>query len=417
MKQFNNILRFEFNTYLKNKAFIVVTLILVVVMAIVLSFPRITSLFNTDKPDDTVTEEVAGQDKDTLLILNQSELETSFLVDTLSAIFPDEKIVETQQSVEEITEIVETQTDKRAIVISTPTQFQYIAKDVSMQDSTIYQIESVLRDTYRISSLAEFGLTEQQSMDILHQTITGEMVNIGKDSMQSYFYTLILTMLLFIVIQLYGQFVAMSVASEKSSKTMELLVTNANINSLMFGKVIGAGLAGLTQLSVLLLSVFVFFNFNKEFWIDNPIINSIFNMPLDILLYTILFFVLGFFIYAFLFGAVGSFAVKTEDINTLVTPIMLVFLGSFYIVIFSLSDVNSTLMTIASFVPLTSPMAMFARVAMSEVPTVQIVLSVAILFVTTGLTGFFAAKIYKVGVLMYGQNPSLKNICKALKRG
>ncbi len=234
--------------------------------------------------------------------------------------------------------------------------------------------------------------------------------------MRNFFYTYIMIFALYMVILLYGQMVATNVATEKSSRAMELLVTSVDPTSMMFGKVIASCLAGLLQLLCIFGSAFLLFNLNRELWAGNEIILSIFNIPLGLLLYMLLFFVLGFFLYAFLFGAVGSTASKLEDINTSVLPITMLFVIGFVVVMAGMGSgtVDSTLMRICSYVPFTSPMAMFTRIAMSTVPLYEVVLSVAILAGTVIAVGVVSARIYRVGVLLYGTKPKLGAILKSV---
>ncbi len=148
------------------------------------------------------------------------------------------------------------------------------------------------------------------------------------------------------------------------------------------------------------------------------VINSIFDMPLSLLIYMLVFFILGFFIYAFMFGAIGSTASKLEDINTSTMPVMLLFIIGFMVVVYSMSGggVDSTLMKICSFVPFTSPMAMFTRIAMSTVPFYEIALSIAILILSTAGIGILSAKIYRVGVHLYGTTPKISSVLKSVLR-
>ena len=132
---------------------------------------------------------------------------------------------------------------------------------------------------------------------------------------------------------------------------------------------------------------------------------SLFDMPLSLLVYLLVFFVLGFLLYAFLYGAIGSTATKLEDINTSIMPLSMLFVIAFCVVMFSM---------ICSFVPFTSPIAMFARIAMSTVPAYQIVLSIGILAASVVGIGVLSAKIYRVGVLLYGTPPKLRSILKAV---
>jgi len=132
----------------------------------------------------------------------------------------------------------------------------------------------------------------------------------------------------------------------------------------------------------------------------------------------LVFFVLGFFIYAFLFGAIGSTASKLEDINTSVMPLTFLFIIAFFVVIFSMSSgsVDNLAIVICSYVPFTSPMAMFTRIAMSTVPWYEIVISIAILIGSVIGVGVLSAKIYRVGVLLYGTTPKIGSIIKAIRK-
>ncbi len=185
----------------------------------------------------------------------------------------------------------------------------------------------------------------------------------------------------------------------------------------MFGKVLGSGCAGLMQMSLILGAGFVFYNFNLDYWGGNVVVESIFGMPLSVLLYTILFFMLGFFLYSFLYGALGSLANRTEDVNTLILPLTFVFIIAFMLVMFSMGsgNVDTTLMKVLSYVPFTSPVAMFARIAMSEVPPLGIIASIALLLATTVGVGYFSAGVYRVGVLLYGKTPKLGEVVKIIR--
>jgi ABC-2 type transport system permease protein len=144
------------------------------------------------------------------------------------------------------------------------------------------------------------------------------------------------------------------------------------------------------------------------------LIASIFDIPVELFIYLIVFFVLGFLIYDFLYGAVGSTASKLEDINTSVMPITYLFLIAFMVVIFSMTSgsVDNTAMLVCSYIPFTSPMAMFTRICMSTVAWYEIAISIVILVGSTVGIGVLSAKIYRIGVLLYGTPPKISNIIK-----
>ena len=177
-------------------------------------------------------------------------------------------------------------------------------------------------------------------------------------------------------------------------------------------------MAGLFQLVAIFGSAYLLFNGNRTYWENNSIVVSIFDVPLSLFAYMFAFFILGFFLYAFLYGAIGSTATKVEDVNTSVMPVTLLFIIALFVVVFSMTSgyVDNTLMQICSYLPFTSPMAMFARIAMSTVPFYEIVISVGILILAVFGVGILSAKIYRVGVLLYGTAPRIGAIMKAVRK-
>ena len=279
--------------------------------------------------------------------------------------------------------------------------------------------DEALKSVYQMNAMVENGMTVEGAQEIMGVQIEGTTENLGVDQMQNYWYTYIMIFALYMVILLYGQMVATNVASEKSSRAMELLITSAKPVSMMFGKVIASCLAGLIQLVAVFGAAFLFFNINKSYWADNMIVDSIFNMPPSLLGFMLIFFVLGFFIYAFLYGAIGSTVSKLEDINTSVMPITMLFIIAFMVVMFSFASgtVDTVLMKVCSFIPFTSSMAMFTRIAMSTVPWYEIAASIVILIGSVVGVGVVSAKIYRVGVLLYGTTPKIGSVIKAVRKG
>lgn len=412
MKQFLSILRFEYSGYIKNKVFMGITISIVLILAILLSLPRLTALFESDDSSEP-TSSSSGE----LILIRDETGAGDMSLSYLSPIFPEDTLELTDMTQEQLQDCVSSGECGRAIIITSDLSYTYIVDSLGIYDSTQLAIGEALASRYQAQALTSLGLTAAEAGQVINAAVTGELVQLGKDQSSNFMYTYILIMLLYMAIMIYGQLVANSVAIEKGSRAMELLITSARPRNLMFGKVIGSGLAGLTQLGLVLGSAFLFFELNRDQWAGNAIINSIFNMPLPILLYTILFFILGYFIYAFLFGAVGSMASKVEDINTTSLPVMFLMIAVFLLVIYALAGgtPDSTIMVIASFIPVSSPMAMFVRIAMSQVPLWQVATSIGILILSTFGIGYLSAKIYQVGVLLYGKPPKLGEILKAMK--
>ncbi len=412
MKQFGKILKFELKNYFTNKVFVGITIFLMLAIIVVMCLPRIIGLFESDDSFEEIPTE-----KPVMLVGGSADI-FNLALQMFSEAFVDYDVQKTASNPEEIKNQIITGEADCAFYLDDSITYKYYVNNLSMYDSNTLIADELLRTAYRMFQMMENGISPEEAGNIMNVVISSETVNLGVDQMENFFYTYIMIFALYMVILLYGQMVATNVATEKSSRAMEILITSARPTSMMFGKVIASCLAGLMQLIAIFGTSLVFYRLNKSYWAGNMIIDSIFNMPVDLFFYMLLFFVLGFLVYAFLFGAIGSTASKLEDINTSVMPITLLFVVGFLVVVMSMStgEIDNTIMKICSYVPFTSSMAMFTRIAMSVVPVYEIVTSIAILIVTVVGTGYLAAKIYRVGVLLYGTPPKLSAIIKAIKK-
>lgn len=410
MKQFGKIFKFELKYYLKNKVFVGVTAFLVLLIAAVMCFPRISAMFDSGDSAGT-TEELA-----VMLVKTEGADQADMIQQAFSASFTDYHVQMTDEDTKTIKEKIASGDAECAFVMTDPTTYTYYVNNLSMYDVNTDIANEVLQSIYQMNAMISGGMTAEQAGEVMNIQITGEVESLGKDQIRNFFYTYIMIFALYMVILLYGQMVATNVATEKSSRAMEVLITSAKPTAMMFGKVLASCLAGLIQLVAVFGSALLFYNLNKSYWADNAIVESIFNIPPELLVFMLVFFILGFLIYAFMFGAVGSTASKLEDINTSVMPITMLFIIAFFVVMFSMSsgNIDNTVMKVCSYIPFTSPMAMFTRIAMSTVPWYEIVVSVVILIGSTVGVGFVSAKIYRVGVLLYGTTPKIGSIIKAV---
>ena len=410
MKQFGKILKFELKNYAKNKAFVGITIFLMVVIAVVMFFPRISAMFKSNDTSDTTT------DLSVMLVKADDATRADMVKETFAAAFTDYDVQITNDEISVIKDKITSGDVECAFVMNEATSFTYYVDNLSMYDTNPDIATGVLQQIYQMNAMINGGMTQEDAAGVMSIQIDAQVESLGKDQMQNFFYTYIMIFALYMVILLYGQMVAMSVATEKSSRAMELLITSAKPINMMFGKVLAACMAGLIQLVAVFGSALVFYNVNKSYWGDNGIIDSIFNIPPELFAYMLVFFLLGFLIYAFLYGAISSTVSKLEDINTAVQPVTFLFIFGFMVVMFSMSSgsVDNVLMQICSYIPFTSPMAMFTRIAMSTVPWYEIAISIGILIASTFGIGILSAKIYRVGVLMYGTSPKIGNIIKAV---
>ena len=410
MKQFGKILKFELKGYMRNKVFVGITIFLVVAIAVVMFIPNIIVAFESDDIGDT-----APTDLPTMLVYAEDEDLSAIVKEYFGNAFVDYNVKVAEGSVEDLKDDIISGNAECAFVMNSASSYTYYVNNLSMYDMNTEVANTVLQEVYRINAMVQNGLTPEQAGEIMSVQIESGTETLGKDQMQNFFYTYIMIFALYMVILLYGQMVATNVATEKSSRAMEVLVTSAKPTSMMFGKVLASCIAGFTQLVLIFGTAILLYNVNKEA-LSNPLIASIFDIPIELFIYLIVFFVLGFLIYAFMFGAIGSTASKLEDINTSVMPITFLFIIAFMVVMFSMSSgsVDNTAMLVCSYIPFTSPMAMFTRICMSTVAWYEIAISIAILVGSTVGIGVLSAKIYRVGVLLYGMPPKFSTIMKTV---
>lgn len=412
MKQFFTIFKHELSQYFKNKVFVITTLILILAVSGFLFAPRIGEIINKSKNAES------SEEKKSEVLVKSDNADLEKLLPAIAASFPQQNVKITNDSVDEIKKQIKEQSVEFAFVLSSDLKsYTYLANVSALQDPNLNTMDNLLKILYSHAYLKKHGLNDTQIAEVQNPNITHTIESISEDGTKNFWYAYVMVFVLYMVIMMFGQKVAMSVVTEKTSRAMEVLITSASPVALMFGKILASSVAGIFQITAIFGSAFISYNINKSYFETNAVINTLFNFPASLVGYLLIFFLLGFLIYSFLFGAMASTVSKIEDLSSVVMLIQIIFVAGFVVSTNAMTsgDVNSELMKGLSLFPLTSPMAMFTRIAMSEVPGPEILLSVAFLILATILIGYIAAKIYRVGVLMYGTKPTLGKIIKAIR--
>lgn len=412
MKQFFTIFKHELAQYFKNKVFVITTLILILAVSGFLFAPRIGEIINKSKNAES------SEEKKSEVLVKSDNADLEKLLPAIAASFPQQNVKITNDSVDEIKKQIKEQSVEFAFVLSSDLKsYTYLANVSVLQDPNLNTMDNLLKTLYSHAYLKKHGLNDTQIAEVQNPNITHTIESISEDGTKNFWYAYVMVFVLYMVIMMFGQKVAMSVVTEKTSRAMEVLITSASPVALMFGKILASSVAGIFQITAIFGSAFISYNINKSYFETNAVINTLFNFPASLVGYLLIFFLLGFLIYSFLFGAMASTVSKIEDLSSVVMLIQIIFVAGFVVSTNAMTsgDVNSELMKGLSLFPLTSPMAMFTRIAMSEVPGLEILLSVAFLILATILIGYIAAKIYRVGVLMYGTKPTLAKIIKAIR--
>jgi len=246
-----------------------------------------------------------------------------------------------------------------------------------------------------------------------------EVISVGRDGGQGQLVAMVFTILLMVIVSSYGAVVSQSVSTEKTSKAIELLTISTSSNSLIFGKVIGVGLVALTQFGAIIIPGAVMMYFNLDQWNTfAPMIGGIAGMIFEsnILGLALLFFLLSFFIYAFAFAALSSTVSRAEDLSSAQSIPSLLLMVAYFVSFSALFNPEGFHVQVLSYVPFFSPLVMMARATMMEVPALEIALSAGVSFLYVLGLGFLSAKIYRVGIMMTGNRPSLRQVFKLLRQ-
>jgi len=248
--------------------------------------------------------------------------------------------------------------------------------------------------------------------------------------------------LLFMFIIIYGNMIMRSVIEEKTSRIIEVIISSVKPIQLMMGKIIGTSLAGITQFviwiilgTILLTIVSVIFGVDlaamqtpqqemMQQAMQSPeaqgqmqnLMSAIYNLPItNLVVAFILFFIGGYLLYSSLYAAIGAAVDNETDTQQFMLPILMPLILAVYVGVFTvIEDPHGTVSTVFSFIPLTSPVVMLMRIPFG-VPIWQQLIALALLIGTFMFTVWFAAKIYRVGILMYGKKPSYKELYKWLR--
>ncbi|MFC2385428.1 MAG: ABC transporter permease [Candidatus Nanosyncoccus sp.] len=412
MKQFFTIFKHELAQYFKNKVFVITTIVLVLAVSGLLFAPRIGEVIKKSQNADS------SETKKTEVLIKSNSSEINKVLPTIVTSFPQANVKITNDSIEQIKSKIKDQSVNFAFILSSDLKsYTYLTNVSILQDPNLQTMDTLLKTIYSNLYLKKHGLSDTQITEVQNPNITHTIESISEDGSKNFWYAYVMVFVLYMVIIIFGQKVAMSVVTEKTSRAMEVLITSASPVALMFGKIIASSVAGIIQIAAIFGSAFISYGINKPYFENNAIITTLFNFPASLVGYLLIFFLLGFLVYSFLFGAMASTVSKIEDLSSALILIQIVFVIGFVASTSAMSsgEVNSAFMKFLSLFPLTSPMAMFTRIAMSEVPGLEILLSVVFLIFATILIGYIAAKIYRVGVLMYGTKPTLRKIIKAIR--
>lgn len=435
MNHLSLIIKREYLTKIKNKSFIIMTFLSPLIMIALISIVAYLSQLNNDK-------------KRTISILDESGLFSETFKNTANTTYN----YISNSTVREAKAFVKEKEQYGLLYISNG-DLEIVSKSVRFysEDSPsltiISGLENKIERKLREEKLISNGLDIKQiensrvNVSVAQESFEGQKSS-KIDNILKLAFGGIAGYLLFMFIIIYGNMIMRSVIEEKTSRIIEVIISSVKPIQLMMGKIIGTSLAGVTQFAIWIillgvLSTILSIVFNIDLMsvqtpqqevvkqaMDNPVLQdeitlalqSFQNLPLaNLIIAFLLFFIGGYLLYSSLYAAVGAAVDNETDTQQFMLPILMPLILAVYVGVFTvIDDPHGTVSTIFSFVPFTSPVVMLMRIPFG-VPIWQQIVSLIILIGTFTSTVWFAAKIYRVGILMYGKKASYKELFKWLK--
>jgi len=226
-----------------------------------------------------------------------------------------------------------------------------------------------------------------------------------------YMMSIFMLAILMSIIMAYGQLIMRGILEEKNSRIMEVLISSTNAQQLFYGKVLGIGLAGLTQVLIwILLAAALMGRFS--FGLDSGLSSF---LTLETALYFVIFFILGYFMYAIMFATLGAAVNTDQEAQQFSAPIIYMIMIPFFLGIVVTQNPNTPLALITSLVPFFTPILMFMRISVAMPPFLQIAVGISLTLLTILFLAWFGARIFRTGILMYGKKPSLSELLRWLR--
>ncbi len=292
----------------------------------------------------------------------------------------------------------------------------YIARSVSDID-LIQQLRNGISDIINGRRLKKAGfdpelvkqLTKKVNIETI-KVVKGEEQARGFD--QEYISSMVFLLILYMTIIVYGSSMMRSVIEEKSSRIIEILLSSVSSFQLMIGKLLGAGSAGLVQYIIWVgMAMAAFFLATANM----PSVAQYINVSPLVLFYFVLFFVVGFFTFSTLYTAVGAMCSDMQDAQSLSTPVTLLVVVPFIISFMVIKDPTSDIARILSFIPFFTPLIMFLRISLVMPPLWEILTAILINIAGVTLIMWITARIFRVGILMYGKRPTVPEIIRWIR--
>ncbi len=415
MNKFWIMLSHTYKNKIMAKSFIISTVITVLLVLAVTNLESIISLFQ----GDDAKEKIAVIDEtNELYPIFSKQLKA---VDTDG----DLEVKLSKQSEDEVTKQVKDEAFDGMLIIKRDEEgtISGTYKALTISDESTYQtLQQALTQTKTAVGTAELGVSQETISSLYAPVTVGQQaLKEGAKSEEELGQTVGLVYIMLFVIYfsviMYASMIAMEVATEKSSRVMEILISSMPPIQQMFAKLLGIGLVGITQLAIIIGAGSLSLKLNQKSETASSVggFLNLTDVSATTVIYAVIFFLLGYFLYATLAAFLGSVVSRIEDVQQTITPMTLLVVAGFMIAMFGLNAPDAGFITVTSFIPFFTPMIMFLRVGMLDIPFWQAAAGIGITLLTIVILAVIGARIYKGGVLIYSNSSAFKAIKQALR--
>ena len=409
-----HIIRREYLENVRRKSFMVSTILVPLLMAAFFVLPVVLAMFVPDRTYRVaVVDQVGGVGGDVAaaLVDTLKNGDAKYVVESIDA--SGDKFAGEREA-----RIAAVQRGELDIVIAVPASVleegkaEYVTREA--RNFNIFdRFTDVVSDAIVARRLEAQGfdfqrvrrLTEPVALEMSRVSDTGEVQE--KNFLAEYGLVFIFVMILYMAILSWGITISRSIVEEKGSRVIEVLLSSITARDLMIGKLVGVGLAGMTQLAIWAVVGLAMSGYAAASAVS--VLQSL-DIPPAVFAYLIVYFLLGFLLYSALFMTVGAACSTEQDAQQFQGLITLPMIVPLMTLMLLIQNPASTFAVVLSMIPLFAPMMMLARIILLQPPAWQILLSVLLLGTAIYLSITFAARIFRVGILLYGKRPSLREL-------
>ncbi|MDE0583514.1 ABC transporter permease [Planococcus sp. A6] len=413
MYSFWIIFKQAFKTKAMTKSFMITTLVVVASFFLLANLPSIIESFDGDDNSQQTIQVVDGTGQYTEALQAQLDQQDSTIQLEASALSEEQLRADVEAGEMDAFLVIEGDDEITA---------RYIAESAT-ESAQAAELENALQSlqTARVAEQLELEATELAQLFApvdMEREALAESSKSQEELSQARGLVYILIMVIYIAVIYYPNMIAMEVANEKSSRVMEILISSVSPVKHMFAKIAGIGSLGILQMMIFALAGYLAIQSSGSDLTEGVFsVMGFSEVKFSTFFYAILFFLLGYFLYAVLAALLGSLVSRTEDVQQLMLPMMILIIIASFIAFSGISMPEAGYVTVASYIPFFAPLVMFLRVGLLDIPLWEPLLSIAIMLLTIGILGWFGARVYRGGVLMYGSSQSLKDIRRAIKLG